>query len=116
MVRRIGEFTLAALRGQMRGTCPSAQASKVYAATAWRAFAPSRVRSSGSSCRRWKRGAQRARVARRDDQPGVFVAHETAGGGAHCVGGDHGDSLVEGFVDDEPPRLEEVTRGERRHY
>ena len=50
-------------------------------------------------------GAQRECVARRDDQPGVFMAHETAGGGPHCVGRDHGDSLVEGFVDDESPRL-----------
>jgi hypothetical protein len=61
-------------------------------------------------------GAQGAHVARRDDQPGVFMADETAGGGSYSVGGNHGESLMEGFVDHEPPRLEEVACGERRHY
>ena len=116
MVRRIGEFTLAALsRRRAHATCPSAQASCVYAATASRAFAPSRARSAGSSCRRWIAAPQRVRVARRDDEPGALVLHEPAGGGSDGIGGDHGDSLVEGFVDDEPPRLEEVARGDRRY-
>ena len=84
---------------------PCAQASKVYSATSWRAFSPSRRRSVGVVVQAVDRGAQRARVARRDDQPGVLVAHEAAGGGPYGVGRDHGDSLVEGFVDDESPRL-----------
>ena len=63
-----------------------------------------------------QRGRQGARVAGRDDEPRALVLHEPSGGGAHGVCGDHWHSLVERFVDDEPPRLEEVARGNRRHH
>ena len=62
-----------------------------------------------------QRGGQRGRVAGRDDEPGLLVADEPAGGGPDRGGGDHGYSLVEGFVDHQPPRLEEVARGDRRY-
>ena len=42
------------------------------------------------------------------------MADEPAGDGADGIGGDHGDSLVEGFVDDQAPRLAEVARGDGR--
>ena len=48
-------------------------------------------------------------------RPVSLVADEPAGGGADRGGGDHGHSLVEGFVDHQPPRLEEVARGDRRY-
>ena len=62
-----------------------------------------------------QRRAERVRVARGDDEPGALVADEPAGDGADGIGGDHGNSLVEGFVDHQPPRLEEVAGGDRRY-
>src|SRR3954452_11538063 len=59
--------------------------------------------------------AQGGDIARGDDQARALVLHEAACGGSYGIGGDHGNSLVEGFVDDEAPRLEKVARGERRH-
>ena len=80
-----------------------------------RAGAPSRRAQRGvgvqavaarRAARRRRPRGRRARCAR---------AHESAGGGSDGVCGDHGNSLVEGFVDDEPPRLEKVARGNRRY-
>ena len=103
----------AALRARLM---PSAQAACEYAADGL-----ARVRSEPRPQRRVvvqapQRARQRPLVARRHDEAGALVLHEAACGGADGVGGDDGDSLVEGFVDDEPPRLEEVARGDRRHH
>ena len=43
------------------------------------------------------------------------MAHEVAGGGADGIGGDDRQSLVHGFVDDEPPRLAEGSGAQRRY-
>ena len=116
MVRRIGEFTLAALlRLASARDMPSAQASGVYAATASRAGGAQTARAARDRRAGGERRAQRGGVARGDDEPGALVPHEAARGGSYCVCGDHGNSLVEGFVDDEPPRLEKVARGNRRY-
>jgi len=40
---------------------------------------------------------------------------KAAGSGADRVGRDHWDSLVEGFVGDQAPRLAEVARGDGRY-
>ncbi len=95
---------------------PAAQAVGECARTASRALAPSRARRAGSSCRRRRAAASARCVAGRHDEAGALVLDEAACGGADGVGGDHGDSLVEGFVDDEAPRLQEVARGDRRHH
>ena len=95
---------------------PSAQAAWECARTASRALAPSRSRSCRVVVQAPQRGRERPLVARRHDEAGALVLHEAAGGGPDGVGGDHGDSLVEGFVDDEPPRLQEVARGDGRHH
>src|SRR5689334_16445136 len=63
-----------------------------------------------------QRGLQRAGVTRRNDEPGLLVLYQAARGGSYGIGGDHGNSLVEGFVDDEAPRLQEVPGGDRRHH
>src|SRR5829696_6286109 len=60
-------------------------------------------------------GGEGVLVARGHDQARALVLHEPAGGGSHGVGCDDGNSLVEGFVDDEAPRLAEVARGDRRY-
>jgi hypothetical protein len=54
-----------------------------------------------------KRPAERVRVARRDDQTGAFMLSEAACRGSNCVWGDHGYSLVEGFVGHQPPTARE---------
>src|SRR5205807_5433972 len=54
-----------------------------------------------------ERARQRLGVARWHDQSVALMAHEVAGGGADGIGGDDRQSLVHGFVDDEPPRLAE---------
>src|SRR4051812_15214403 len=61
------------------------------------------------------RGGQGARVAGRDDEAGRAVADESARGGSDGIGGDDGAALVHGLVGDEPPRLHEARRGDRRY-
>ena len=62
-----------------------------------------------------ERARQRLGVARGHDQSVALVAHEVAGGGADGIGGDDRQSLVHGFVDDEPPRLAEGSGAQRRY-
>ena len=74
------------------------------------------ARGAPESSRRRRIAAPSASASPRGhDEPGALVLDEPTRGGSDGIGGDHGDSLVEGFVDDEPPRLEEVARGDRRY-
>src|SRR3954453_19852527 len=113
MVRRIGEFTLAAGRGGER---------------ARHRLRPGLLRVRGDGLTRGfteacaqrdvvvqaaHGGGERARVARRHDQAGSLLLDDAARGGSYRVRREHGKSLVEGFVDDKPPRLEEVACGYR---
>ena len=43
------------------------------------------------------------------------MAQQPAGDGADGIGCDDRQSLVHGFIDDEPPRLAEGARGNRRY-
>ncbi len=95
---------------------PSAHASCVYVATSCAACAPRRARRSVSPVQAPERGRERGGVARRDDEAVALVADQAAGDRAHGGGGDHGSVLVEGFVHDKAPRLQEVAGGDGRHY
>jgi hypothetical protein len=57
---------------------------------------------------------ERVDVPGGDDEAGALVADEPAGDGADGISGDHGNSLVEGFVDHQAPGLAEVAGGDRR--
>src|SRR4051794_35132565 len=55
------------------------------------------------------------RVAGGNDESRLLMANEAGGGGSDGGCRDHGHALVEGLVDDEPPRLQEGGRGDRRY-
>src|SRR5215207_9611248 len=63
-----------------------------------------------------QRGGERVVVAGGDDESRLLVADEPARGGSHGCACDHRHPLVERLVHHQPPRLEEVARGDRRHY
>ena len=91
---------------------PCAQASGVYCATSRCAPAAEPGAQRRVVAQAQERGGKRVTVARGDDESGALMLHEPARGGSDGVCGDHGNSLVEGFVYDEAPRLQEVTRGD----
>ena len=119
--RRIGEATLAAPRRRLAPTAasardiPAAQASWCTGARPPARRRPAGRAAAASSCSRRSAAASAPASPAGTTSPVRLVADEPAGGGADGIGGDHGDSLVEGFVDDEPPRLAEVARGDGRY-
>src|SRR5262245_24585037 len=101
MVRRIGEFTLAAARGPER--------TRHRGRPGLLGVRGDRLARGGAEAlaqrfvvvQAAERGSERLGVPGRDDQAGSLVLDESARGGSYGVCRDHGNSLVEGFVDDE---------------
>ncbi len=79
---------------------------------AWRAEARAQRRVVAQAL---DRAAQRRHVARGHDEPVALGHDEPAGGGADLVGCDDGNASVHGLVGDQPPRLAEGPRPQRRY-
>ena len=76
----------------------------------------SRSRNAASPASRVMALRECSAVARGHHEAIVLVAHETSGGGAHRIGGDHGQSLVHRLIHDEPPGLAKRAGGDRGQH
>ena len=103
MVRRIDKFTLAGRQRAGHALRPGVEGVRGDLAAgvlAERVRARARRRRAGGGWRRAARASPAGTIS-----PVCSWRTRPPAAGPHCVGRDHGDSLMEGFVDDDSPRL-----------